>query len=898
MTKFLGLDSINVLKDYIDDRVLTLSGDTRIMTLQAYRFEINGSDNPTAPSSATHECYFDIDNSVFAYPYDMTVDRTDPEAKPNDWYSLDAVLDACKTEYGSVDDALKVGSIWMTIATLIGKLPRANAYTKPIKISGQNGIDGINGNNGIKMQFAYPIVEAEIETEIPVDEWDWTDYPKGISKEHPNEYVRTAVAYDDDNNVTEWSEHKLWAVYSEDGKDGRGLYAEFCFTADNARPDDKTIWYKDLPAADMSKNTPLLWARYKMDPDSSEYTAPVIYGRYGQDGTAPNYNITLYQYSNGYAKPDKPSMKDAEDKEFESLDDFLAYNSNWQLTPELLTPQLAAVEPIAITRNVSTATVTENVIEVSTFDEINAAIATATPSSGSVFIQLKNDIEIPSPIIVNEGDVHINLNNKTIKAGTFKYDEQSNDVDSYVFWVKGGKLTINGNGVVESTDATYSMAVWSNGGDVDIHAGTYINHGDGCDLIYASARKEEETKIGGTVRIYGGVFKATSYKGIEAGTGNAHSALNIKNVDRDVCTIEVYGGSFLGFDPSNNLSEPGVTDHSFLAPGVNATVDAFGNFVVIEENPIIELWWQCTALIDGKLNKVISIGDVARYTALDGTALPGEYTKFKYKWFDAQTLPEDFVFDAKDWNDTPDKDVITTPEASLWMTSCVINGVNINGELNVGEWSVPVKISGPRGPISYDYRTETRYKIGTEYAPNRSGEWTIKIPTVNSVNPYIWAQQGVYLYYMKYDDNGVVVVDDSKQPVLVGDPHGQFRMTGTNGKNGVDGKDGNSSNNVKYNSIPETTKINLYFEKNYFISNVDGEITYEFELDPISFEEGATFKFANVKGTSKFITNEKLPFILKGESITEFACTQYDCFEIVCVKDDTKQVLVVIGGKF
>ena len=101
------------------------------------------------------------------------------------------------------------------------------------------------------------------------------------------------------------------------------------------------------------------------------------------------------------------------------------------------------------------------------------------------------------------------------------------------------------------------MAVWANGGKVTIHGGTFVNGGDGCDLIYASN--------GGKVYIYGGEFKATERKGDESGTNNTHSALNIKDKDRKTSEIVVYGGKFYGFDPANNLSEGPNTN--FVAEG-------------------------------------------------------------------------------------------------------------------------------------------------------------------------------------------------------------------------------------------------------------------------------------------------------------------------------------------
>lgn len=130
------------------------------------------------------------------------------------------------------------------------------------------------------------------------------------------------------------------------------------------------------------------------------------------------------------------------------------------------------------------------------------------------------------------------------------WDDEGNvtETDSYgLHVVEGGEIIIDGDGVIEAKEATYSMAVWAEGGKVVISGGTFRNAGDGCDLIYASK--------GGKVEIYGGEFFATENKGGEPGTKNKFSALNLKNNGADGCEIIVYGGTFYGFDPVINVSE-------------------------------------------------------------------------------------------------------------------------------------------------------------------------------------------------------------------------------------------------------------------------------------------------------------------------------------------------------
>lgn len=178
---------------------------------------------------------------------------------------------------------------------------------------------------------------------------------------------------------------------------------------------------------------------------------------------------------------------------------------------------------------------------------------------------LTSDMQLTLPVIV-EKDLTVNLNGHNLTGGVFAENNgtiTAGTSDSYVFWVKGGKLIINGNGSVKSQDATYSMAVWANGGEVEINGGSYSNGGDGCDLIYASGTS--------TVTINGGEFKATKRTGEADGTQNEYSALNIKDSNRSTCMISVTGGKFYRFDPANNVSEGANTN--FVAAGYSSVPD-------------------------------------------------------------------------------------------------------------------------------------------------------------------------------------------------------------------------------------------------------------------------------------------------------------------------------------
>lgn len=198
------------------------------------------------------------------------------------------------------------------------------------------------------------------------------------------------------------------------------------------------------------------------------------------------------------------------------------------------------------------------------------------PNFNNSRVELREDYNPSETIVIgNEQTCTLVLNDYGITAPVFT-DETDNSSNSYGVWVTtGGNLTIEGNGFIQSQNADYSMAVWAQGGTVVIKGGLYKNAGEGCDLIYASA--------GGQVEIYGGEFFATP-KGTQPGTSNEYSALNIKNSDREISKIVVYGGKFYGFDPSDaEGSEP------MNSPGAEEWHKAHPNGFVAEDYESVKL---------------------------------------------------------------------------------------------------------------------------------------------------------------------------------------------------------------------------------------------------------------------------------------------------------------------
>ena len=719
----------------------------------------------------------------------------------------------------------------------------------------------------------------------------------------------------------------LWAKYTTDGSSGHTVLYRYGVSGINDKDEETgelispTSWVKSILNIGLSKEKPYLWmksmsvAADKINTvTDSDFDAiePILLSAWGIDGNAPNYNITLYKYSNGYSRPYQPSLgkfnSETGKYEFADLKTFRENNPDWLDVPSL---EMIEEEEIDVA----------NTVEINTVEELNENLIDGKT------IKLAADLNIPSPIIITEGDVTIDLNGHNITAGTFM--ESNGEVleghtDSYVFWVKGGHLTIKGNGVVKAVDADYSMAVWSNGGDVTIKDGRFENGRESCSLIYASARKNAENeRIGGTVTIYGGDFYATLI-GEQAGTGDKRTALNTKNSDEDICHIVVYGGYFHEFDPSNNNAIVEDGKKSFLADNVIVVPNDNGVFEVINDLDI-EIWWQCTVLIDGINNEVLKIGSVERYTAIDGTARPGQYTINLYAWSTNQSQPEmsDELINGwrpANYNYLPDKPFdengvifpeYTTAEASLWMITANISKLDENGIPVVnGAWSEPVKLTGPRGPISYNYRIENRYMNGLADAPRKLPseiEWETD-PKSNNIRltsdwPYLWVKPYLVYYKMEYDydaepnEDGMYPTKPiNERPDGVVKSYSHYRLTGLNGQ------DGGTKNNLTYTVEPSKFTINSFSSSNLYVSNSAGETEYSIEYNILDFISGYTGKFANIgSGTVRITTVSPYVFVNGSVETTSFTLAPNESVEVVCylregaTEEETVRQLLVIG---
>lgn len=313
------------------------------------------------------------------------------------------------------------------------------------------------------------------------------------------------------------------------------------------------------------------------------------------------------------------------------------------------------------------------------------------------------------------------------------------------------------------------------------------------------------------------------------------------------------------------------------------------------------IWWYVVINVNGPEETVINFSNVKRYSAIDGVLTTASYTKYMYCYSPNQLLPAE-----PEWIDTPVYDTTNT-QGSLWMKVGIIKTNTITGETElVGEWSEPVRITGPRGPIAYDYRQESRYGLGSEKTAPKT--WTndpAKLtPTANT--PYIWEKRYIAIYRMKegtvIDENGNynIVQDGTEYVDTFGSPV-VFRISGlngTNGKDGATGANGNRQNTIEYTTeAADPIEITDFFQNtNYFIANSSSEVNYVLVGDRFEFDSGYTGKFVNIGTANMVISVSNAKFVGSATEKTEpIIVKPQEIVELITLNNNGKCEFILIG---
>lgn len=199
-------------------------------------------------------------------------------------------------------------------------------------------------------------------------------------------------------------------------------------------------------------------------------------------------------------------------------------------------------------------------------DSLEEELRYAALNGGTV--TLTDDVELTTSLIVADNkDMVIDLNGHNIT--NISNSSELEKGDGIIVY---GNLTIKGNGTVKGS----TRAVWARSNTnarVIIEGGNYIGSVvPACEVIYASGN--------GIIDIYGGTFEAMN-EDTESFAADQFAVLNLHGNGKTGCDINVYGGTFVKFNPSDNISENPKKD--FVEEGYYSVAKG-ENFIVVE-NP-------------------------------------------------------------------------------------------------------------------------------------------------------------------------------------------------------------------------------------------------------------------------------------------------------------------------
>lgn len=225
---------------------------------------------------------------------------------------------------------------------------------------------------------------------------------------------------------------------------------------------------------------------------------------------------------------------------------------------------------------------TYKVVPVENPGEDGEALAVKLKNTSGKVYEIASELSINTSVGSKKTNtLYISKTGGVIPSESFRKDVSES------FIVTAGTLTFDGQGTIQgpsgSTYGSGSQAIFVQGGKINIYGNLTIDGGSG------SVANRALKITNGTANIYGGYFhtgldkngesseliflypawRAYAYCNIYGGVfeteGDPAFLLNIKDSERARATFKVYGGTFVGFNPADNIAEGEHTN--FVAPG-------------------------------------------------------------------------------------------------------------------------------------------------------------------------------------------------------------------------------------------------------------------------------------------------------------------------------------------
>lgn len=206
--------------------------------------------------------------------------------------------------------------------------------------------------------------------------------------------------------------------------------------------------------------------------------------------------------------------------------------------------------------------------------------------------KLVSDITLSSPIVLNGNGVDstLDLNGKKIEINKITVSETqfgNRNIVEAILVKNKAKLTINGDGLIYSHyedevegDVFIEVLSAIDEAVVTINGGSYLTNG--CTAIYATR--------GAIVNIYDGRYEANSeyYDG--------EYTLDINESEANVGTINVYGGEFVNYDPTNATNDGNYKNK--VVEGY-CCISIAGEYIVSKHQVVVDEGYEATCVEKG-----------------------------------------------------------------------------------------------------------------------------------------------------------------------------------------------------------------------------------------------------------------------------------------------------------
>lgn len=189
--------------------------------------------------------------------------------------------------------------VWMSNALFNSYNTNTPTWSKPIRITGENGKDG---EDGTKSEYIYKLSNSkpsanDTPNSVNIDYYvptGWTDNPSGISEAMPYEWV-SIRSKNDDNTWGSFSIPVIWSRWGANGKDGDGVEYVYKRTLTNESPDpiegtsqDKEWipdgWTDDPTGVDETYRYEWVCVRKYRNEQWGEYSLPALWAKFSVDG--------------------------------------------------------------------------------------------------------------------------------------------------------------------------------------------------------------------------------------------------------------------------------------------------------------------------------------------------------------------------------------------------------------------------------------------------------------------------------------------------------------------------------------------------------------------------------------------------------------------------------------